>query len=113
MDNGGKYEGIIALKTMQLCLGLKADIATTMADLKMIKRKQSEGMKEQLLNSQQVMNMLKIKRGTLQKYRDNKILRFVRLSGKICYKASDVESLLKSNYKKRPRKVKKHQGTYY
>jgi hypothetical protein len=113
MDNGDLYKDITEFKSMQLYAEIKADMAATMADLKMIKRKQSEGMKEELLNSQQVMKILKITKGTLQSYRNKGVLPFKRNRGKIYYKVSDMEALLKSNDKKCPRKVKKHQGTYY
>lgn len=113
MDNGGINKGITDLKIMQLCLGIKADIAEVKTLVKMSMRKPSERMTEEWLDGLQVMKILKITRGTLQSYRDEGTLNYTTFHNKFYYKASYIEGLLKSNYKKRPRKGKKHQGTYY
>jgi len=43
---------------------------------------------------------LKISRRTLQEYRNNGMLPYYQLGGKILYKESDVEKLLEDNYRK-------------
>jgi hypothetical protein len=42
--------------------------------------------------------LLKISKRTLQSYRDNQILSFSQIGGKIYFKASDIENLLNSHY---------------
>jgi len=44
--------------------------------------------------------LLKISKRTLQSYRDNGILSFSQISGKIYFKASDIDELLKKHYVK-------------
>lgn len=41
---------------------------------------------------------LKISRRTLQEYRNNGLLPYILLGGKILYKESDIEDLLEKNY---------------
>lgn len=42
--------------------------------------------------------LLKISKRTLQSYRDNQVLSFSQIGGKIYFKASDIENLLNSHY---------------
>ena len=53
---------------------------------------------ETWLDNQEVMDILKISPRTLQAMRDNKTLPFSKVGGKIYYRATDVEKLLKDNY---------------
>lgn len=55
------------------------------------------GLKESWLDNQDVMQILKIKPRTLQSYRDQGILPFTRIGGKILFKSSDVEAALQAN----------------
>ncbi len=60
------------------------------------------GMANRWLDNQEVMRLLKISPRSLQSYRDQGILPFTRLGGKIYYKASGVEDLLERNMSDRP-----------
>lgn len=52
------------------------------------------------LDIQEVCILLKISKRTLQSYRDNKILPYSQISGKIYFKASDIQHHLEKNYHK-------------
>ncbi|TSA34716.1 MAG: DNA-binding protein [Porphyromonadaceae bacterium] len=49
------------------------------------------------LDSPDVMKLLKISSRTLQSYRDNGILPFSKMGGKVFFKRSDVEAILEKN----------------
>ena len=55
---------------------------------------------EELLDNQDILLLLKISPRTLQRYRTNGMLAYYRISGKIYYKRSDVEQLVKDSYAK-------------
>jgi len=71
---------------------------------KMVRRLENRysnfGLNNRWLDNQEVMQLLKISPRTLQSYRDQGILPFTRLGGKIYYKASDVEAILEANMSK-------------
>lgn len=47
------------------------------------------------LDNQDLMLLLNVSNRTLQRWRDEKIIPFCKIRGKIWYKAEDVETLLK------------------
>jgi len=49
------------------------------------------------LDSPDVMKLLKISSRTLQSYRDNGILPFSKIGGKVFFKRSDIEEILEKN----------------
>ena len=51
------------------------------------------------LDIQEVCLLLKISKRTLQTYRDNGTLPYSQVSGKIYFKASDIEKHLETHYK--------------
>ena len=51
------------------------------------------------LSGQDVCELLHISKRTLQQYRDDKILPFIQIGGKIIFKQSDILSALEQNYK--------------
>lgn len=55
---------------------------------------------ERYITDKELAQWLKISRRTLQEYRNNGILPYYQLGGKILYKESDVEKLLENNYYK-------------
>jgi excisionase family DNA binding protein len=55
---------------------------------------------ETWLDIQEVCQLLKISKRTLQAYRDNQILGFSQIGGKIYFRASDIEEHLKKHYHK-------------
>ena len=63
-----------------------------------LKDKSENPLKEKWLDNQEMMQLLKISKRTLQYYRDDKIIPFSQVGSKIYYKASDIEKFLKQNY---------------
>lgn len=55
-------------------------------------------MKERWLDIQETCMLLKLSKRTLQAYRDNGILSFSQIGGKIYFKVSDLEEHLKNHY---------------
>lgn len=53
---------------------------------------------EHLMSSEEVCDALKITKRTLQQYRDDGMLSYVALPGKMLYKESDILALLQRNY---------------
>ncbi|MGF7141460.1 helix-turn-helix domain-containing protein [Roseimarinus sediminis] len=60
--------------------------------------KNAKKLSETWLDNQEVMDLLRISQRTLQSMRDQLILPYSKVGGKIYYKASDVEQLLHNNY---------------
>jgi len=54
---------------------------------------------EQFLTDKEVSAWLKVSRRTLQDYRNNGVIAYYQLGGKILYKESDIESMLAANYR--------------
>ena len=59
---------------------------------------------EQFLTDKEVSAWLKVSRRTLQDYRNNGILPYTQVGGKILYRASDIEKTLMKGYKEAYRK---------
>ena len=55
---------------------------------------------ELFLTGKEVCERLYISPRTLQDYRDRKVIPYMQIAGKILYKASDLERILKMNYNK-------------
>ena len=55
---------------------------------------------ETWLDIQDVCMLLKISKRTLQAYRDNKVLPFSQVAGKIYFKAADIDKHLQKHYNK-------------
>ncbi len=51
------------------------------------------------LSGEEVCEMLHISKRTLQQYRDDSLLPYIRIGGKIIYKESDILSILEENYR--------------
>ena len=54
---------------------------------------------ERFLTDKEVSAWLKVSRRTLQDYRNNEMIAYYQLGGKILYKESDIEELLMSGYR--------------
>ena len=50
------------------------------------------------LSGEDVCQLLHISKRTLQQYRDDKILPYIQIGGKIIYKESDILIILEQNY---------------
>lgn len=68
-----------------------------------LKDKADNPLKDRWLDNQEIMEVLKISRRTLQTYRTQKIFPYSQVGSKIYYKASDIEKFLKKNYHKASR----------
>lgn len=77
--------------------------ADSLAILEIVERL-NDGIRPTLLGKRfytdaQLAERLNISRRTLQEYRDNGLIAFYRLDGKILYADDDVETFLKSTYR--------------
>lgn len=54
---------------------------------------------ERFLTDREVSARLKVSRRTLQDYRNNGMIAYYQLGGKILYKESDIERMLAANYR--------------
>lgn len=54
---------------------------------------------DELLTDKEVAYLLKVSRRTLQDYRNNGILPYTQVGGKILYRTSDIERTLMNGYK--------------
>jgi len=50
------------------------------------------------LSGEDVCELLHISKRTLQQYRDDKILPYIQIGGKIIYKETDILTILEQNY---------------
>ena len=55
---------------------------------------------ERFLTDREVSARLKVSRRTLQDYRNNGVVSYYQLGGKILYKESDIERMLAANYRR-------------
>ena len=60
---------------------------------------------ERFLTDREVSERLKVSRRTLQDYRNNGVVSYYQLGGKILYKESDIERMLAANYREAFRRV--------
>jgi len=68
------------------------------------KEKNTNPLNDTWLDIQEVCILLKLSKRTLQKYRDSGILPYSQISGKIYFKASDIEEHLEHHYTRRHKK---------
>jgi excisionase family DNA binding protein len=68
------------------------------------KNNKSNPLSDTWLDIQQVCVLLKVSKRTLQTYRDNNVLPFSQINGKIYFKASDIEEHLEQHYIKAHKK---------
>lgn len=54
---------------------------------------------ERLLDNQDLCLMLNVTKRTLNRYRNKRKLRYIRVGGKILYKEADVHEFLRNHYK--------------
>jgi hypothetical protein len=59
-------------------------------------------LQERWLDNQEVMILLNISKRTLQSYRDEALIPFSQIGGKVYYRACDIEKFLKRHYQKIP-----------
>lgn len=57
------------------------------------------------LSGEDVCELLHISKRTLQQYRDDSIIPYIRIKGKILYKESDIKYILERNYSGKIRSI--------
>lgn len=55
---------------------------------------------ERYLTDKEVSELLRVSRRTLQEYRNNRVLPFILLGGKVLYTESGLREVLETNYRK-------------
>ena len=55
---------------------------------------------ERYLTDKEVSELLRVSRRTLQEYRNNRVLPFILLGGKVLYPESGLQEVLETNYRK-------------
>ncbi|MCU4155235.1 helix-turn-helix domain-containing protein [Carboxylicivirga sp. A043] len=80
---------------------IRSDIQTLQTKLDKFVKTHSQQLKEEWITKEEVMSILNISPRKLQTMRDNGTLPFSQIDGKMYYRASDVENLLKHNYSRR------------
>lgn len=78
-----------------------AEIANRIEELSKKLAAKEKSPKEQWLDNQEFMQLLKVSRRTAQNYRDSNMIAFSIIGNKIYYKLSDIEELLNRHYQKR------------
>ena len=66
---------------------------------RLLEKRQQSAYGDELLTDKEVAYLLKVSRRTLQDYRNNGILPYTQVGGKILYRASDIEKTLMKGYK--------------
>ena len=66
---------------------------------KMFESRQPGAFNDELLTDKEVAYLLKVSRRTLLDYRNNGILPYTQVGGKILYRTSDIERILMNGYK--------------
>lgn len=66
---------------------------------KLLNKQQPSVFNDELLTDKEVAHLLKVSRRTLQDYRNNGILSYTQVGGKILYRTSDIERILMKGYK--------------
>lgn len=83
---------------LNIASSIKRDIEVLSKSVSEMKKTHAQVLSEEWIEKEQVMSILKIKSRKLQSLRDSGTLPFSQIDGKIYYKTSDVELLLKSGY---------------
>ena len=66
---------------------------------RVLEKRQPSAYGDELLTDKEVAYLLNVSRRTLQDYRNNGILPYTQVGGKILYRASDIEKTLMKGYK--------------
>ena len=66
---------------------------------KLLEKRQPSAYGDELLTDKEVAYLLKVSRRTLQDYRNNGMVSYYQLGGKILYKESDIEKLVMGGYR--------------
>ena len=80
---------------------IKTDIANLSKRVDEMSKTHTQHLKEEWIQRDQVLQILKIGKRKLQTMRDNGQIPFSQIDGKIYYRTSDMEKLFKDNYNNR------------
>ena len=69
---------------------------------KLFESRQPGAFNDELLTDKEVAHILKVSRRTLQDYRNNGIISYIQVGGKILYRTSDVQRTIMSGFKEAP-----------
>ncbi|HCO82140.1 MAG TPA: DNA-binding protein [Arenibacter sp.] len=72
----------------------------------LLNKDKAQVIKKEWLKSSQVMDMLNISPGTLQRFRHNGTLSFTKIGGLIFYEAEQIEKILSDNQVKNKKRKK-------
>lgn len=104
MDKHFMEKDISMYHLILMAIDLEREMTALKIRIQLLCAKPSERLTEEWINSQQVISILKIKKVTLQKLRDEGTIPFTNINGKIYYSSADVAALLKTNYRRGKRK---------
>lgn len=68
--------------------------------VEMVLKTEQRNIEDPILDSQGVMNLLKISRRTLQTLRDERLLEFSQVNGKFFYRMTAINRMLEENIRK-------------
>lgn len=86
---------------IKMVSAIKTDIEALRGDLLSLTKTHSQKLAEEWLDSQQVLFLLNISPRKLKTLRDNGMMPFSRIGGKVFFRTSDVEHLLEQGYARR------------
>lgn len=95
-ENNNNIEKHI-LKSMQILISEISEISKKISDSHQNNQPKT---KDVWLTTAQVCKMIDVSGRTIQKYRDDGIIPFSFVLGKILYKESDIQNLLEKHYQK-------------
>lgn len=83
---------------IKLVTVIKKEIETLRREISKMIKTHAQILTDEWIDGPQAQSILKISPRTLQNYRDNGLLPFSQIKGKIYFKIADVEDLLNKNY---------------
>ena len=92
-------------KLIALAMEVSREMHTLKEFIRWENRRHSERVSEEWIDSERVMEILKVSKRTMQNLRDDGLLPSSLVRGKLYYKVTDVEALLKSNYQKKGKRI--------
>lgn len=92
----------------ELLIYLNRDVQNIIEFLEENQKSGLEQLKDQWVDSQQVMQMLNISPRTLSSLRSKRVLPYAKINRKLFYRVNDLEEILESTYSFKPPKLQRH-----